>query len=125
MEAQGLRSNLRILMEPKYEEGQNRRQTWWLWSDKRVLAKGTGFRGKIRVSGSSREAETQVEPGLLIRDRETGRGITEPQLFSRTQELYRDSEVRQVSESGVDLDLWFSLVALLVKDRWPDLEPHH
>lgn len=112
-------------MEPKYEEGQNRRQTWCLWSDKRVLAKAIGFRVKIQVSGRSREAETQVEPGLLPRDLATGRGLTEPQLFSRTQELYRDSEVRQISESGVDLDLWFSLVELLVKDRWPDLEPHH
>lgn len=76
-------------MEPKYEEGQNGRQTWWRWSDKRVLAQGTGFRGKIRVSGRSREAETQVEPGLLPRDLTTGRGLTDPVIFKNSRTVQR------------------------------------
>ena len=74
----------------------------WLRCKTRDLGNGTGFRLKTPVSRRSGEAR----PGLLTGDLVTGRGLTRPQLLTRTQEMDRDAGVRHVPKSAVDLDLW-------------------
>lgn len=57
------------------------------------------------------------KPGLLTRDLSTGKGLTGSYLWASSQGLDGDSEVIEISASGMGWDLRIRLVPLLVKDR--------
>lgn len=103
------RSNLKILVKSKIRKVQKKKgggAKHGVWGQRSGnLGKVTDFRDKILIFNKSREAASWWKPGLITRDLRTGKGLTCPHLEAKTQGLCGGAEVREILESGVDLNL--------------------